>query len=250
MSLTEVDCRRVFRISEQEERTVNRRRWICAATALLVSGCVASDSNDPAQAPAIKPIDARFVEELLAIANEYEAWEKVDENPAEAALDCRAPSTYAGLPRLSDSGDSKTHGRKLYYLHARNKSAYLAVGEAAQTAQAIVKQAWHAREVGTAPDSAWNAVPVESEDGRGLVFAAVDEGRLFVPGEQASLFIMFRPTDKSGSFPDEATDDGWIYGTVRPDGKTVSSCGLVRSCMGCHQSAPHGRLYGLKVVRG
>jgi hypothetical protein len=42
-----------------------------------------------------------------------------------------------------------------------------------------------------------------------------------------------------------ATDDGWVYGTLTPDGKTVTGVGRLENCMGCHQKAPHGRLFGL-----
>ncbi len=44
----------------------------------------------------------------------------------------------------------------------------------------------------------------------------------------------------------EAADEGWGYGTISVDRKTVSSAGRVASCMRCHDSAPHGRLFGLK----
>jgi hypothetical protein len=38
---------------------------------------------------------------------------------------------------------------------------------------------------------------------------------------------------------------GWIYGTVTPDGKTVTSAGKVESCMKCHEEAKGDRLFGL-----
>ena len=41
------------------------------------------------------------------------------------------------------------------------------------------------------------------------------------------------------------TDEGWVYGTVTPDGQQVTSAGRVESCMMCHQGAPHDRLFGL-----
>jgi hypothetical protein len=41
------------------------------------------------------------------------------------------------------------------------------------------------------------------------------------------------------------TDEGWVYGTVTPDGKDVTCAGRVASCMGCHADAPHDRLFGL-----
>ena len=40
------------------------------------------------------------------------------------------------------------------------------------------------------------------------------------------------------------TDAGWVYGTATPGGE-VTSAGRVASCMGCHVSAPHERLFGL-----
>jgi len=42
------------------------------------------------------------------------------------------------------------------------------------------------------------------------------------------------------------TDDGFVYGTVTPDNKRVTSAGRVARCMGCHDNAPHERLFGLK----
>ncbi len=41
------------------------------------------------------------------------------------------------------------------------------------------------------------------------------------------------------------TDDGWVYGTVTADGKTVTSAGLVESCMSCHREAPRDRCFGI-----
>ena len=65
-------------------------------------------------------------------------------------------------------------------------------------------------------------------------FAVVD-GK---PGDPTGLFVM----TKVGG---EGTDAGWIYGTIGPEG-TVTSAGLVATCMGCHVDAPHDRLFGLK----
>jgi hypothetical protein len=55
----------------------------------------------------------------------------------------------------------------------------------------------------------------------------------------AGLFIMTKlKPDAPG------TDEGWVYGTVAPDGKTVTSAGRVESCMNCHRDAKHDRLFG------
>src|SRR5436190_351218 len=65
--------------------------------------------------------------------------------------------------------------------------------------------------------------------------------KLFKATKQADLFIMFKLDPKT-----PGTDNGWVYGTVTPDGKTVTSAGRVESCMKCHQDAKADRLFGLR----
>jgi hypothetical protein len=43
----------------------------------------------------------------------------------------------------------------------------------------------------------------------------------------------------------DGTDAGWIYGTIAQSGE-VTSAGRVASCIGCHEDAPHDRLFGPK----
>ncbi len=62
------------------------------------------------------------------------------------------------------------------------------------------------------------------------------DGKTYRMGAPAGLFVVMK-TD--AGTPD--TDDGWIYGTSDENG-TVTSVGRVKSCMGCHQSAPEGRI--------
>jgi hypothetical protein len=40
------------------------------------------------------------------------------------------------------------------------------------------------------------------------------------------------------------TDEGWVYGMMGDDLKTVTSVGKVSSCIECHEEAPHDRLFG------
>ena len=55
------------------------------------------------------------------------------------------------------------------------------------------------------------------------------------------------------------TDNGWVYGTVTPSNETsangttgekgqfkVTSAGKIASCIACHESAEHDRVFGLK----
>ena len=55
-----------------------------------------------------------------------------------------------------------------------------------------------------------------------------------------SLFIMFKVDPAN-----DASDNGWVYGTVSADGKTVTSSGKVEQCMVCHVDAGDDRLFGL-----
>ncbi len=62
----------------------------------------------------------------------------------------------------------------------------------------------------------------------------------FVPGEPLGLFVMLRLRGRPSG-----TDDGWVYGTLAADRATVTASGALAACMGCHASAPKGRLFGL-----
>ena len=60
------------------------------------------------------------------------------------------------------------------------------------------------------------------------------------PSRKADLFIMYKVDPAT-----PGADRGWVYGTVTPDGKKVTSAGRVESCMKCHKDAPHDGLFGL-----
>jgi hypothetical protein len=101
----------------------------------------------------------------------------------------------------------------LYYLYARNREAYRLIHELPQpVGQVIVKESW---------------IP-----------AATSTFAKPATGARGPLFLMM----KTGE-PD--SDDGWIYATATPDGKSITSWGKLASCMECHQSAKHDRLFGL-----
>ena len=71
----------------------------------------------------------------------------------------------------------------------------------------------------------------------------IKDDKVFKAGKQSDLFIMLKLDRKTPN-----TDDGWVYGTVTPDAKTVTSAGKVASCMKCHVEAKADRLFGLAVV--
>jgi hypothetical protein len=168
---------------------------------ILSGGCATAHAPAPVQDP-----------RLLELAQSYAKYGRVDDVARLAPTLCRAPTPEP--PRLSSSRDLETHGRKLYYLFAKNREAYLHARELAQPAgQVIVKEAW---------------VP-----------AAASTMQHPITGARGALFLMMKTGEAD-------SDEGWIYATFTPDGKTVTASGKLASCMECHQAAPHDRLFGLK----
>jgi hypothetical protein len=193
----------------------------------------------------------------LKIAQTYETYGRVDDQARWAPFMCDMPRP-AGV-RFSASRDVKTHGQKLYSVFAFSRNPYLTLPKSGQPiGQVIVKQAWVPREVKD-PEKPRQAVirqvrqpaRVKKGDDRGPAKADFflpyvrKDGRLFRADKQAALFIMYKMDTKN-----RETDQGWVYGTVTPDGKTVTSAGKVASCMKCHQKAAHDRLFGVPWAAG
>lgn len=160
----------------------------------------------------------------LAVADVYLAWGRVDDYQRWAPLDCVLPP--ASAPQ-GDLGARAPHGRKVYYLYALDRAAYLEHRDVPR--QVVVKESW-------APEE----VPVDEAISAGYPAqcAAQHDGRCVQPGEFRGLFVMMR----GEATPD--TDAGWTYATVDPRGEVTAS-GRVAQCMGCHEDAPHGRLFGI-----
>jgi hypothetical protein len=135
------------------------------------------------------------IEEAL----QYKSYGRVDDASRWAPMDCEPPP-----PLKSQSRDPETHGRKLYYLFAKDREAYRIARDRDQpVGQVIVKESW-------------------------------------IPGtkQQGPLFLMM----KTGE-PD--SDEGWIYATATPDGKTITARGKLASCMECHHGAKRDRLFAV-----
>src|SRR5688572_28079776 len=94
------------------------------AALLLLGACATAD--DP---------------KLLDATRNYAAYGKVDNADRWAVTDCRAPEPAP--PRVSASRDLETHGRKLYYLFAKDREAYRLAKEFSQPqGQVVVKESW------------------------------------------------------------------------------------------------------------
>jgi hypothetical protein len=203
-----------------------------------------------------------FHRELKRAATDYFSWARVDDEARWAPFLCRAPKAGQAYP--STSNDATTHGQKLYSLFAKDRDAYVAIArtKVARPGQVVVKQSWLPEEVTGKdadavrehldhPSAFIKKVPVVvtprpqgtaetpwSPDDHFFPYAAKD-GRVYKAAKQADLFVMMKLAPAT---PD--TDAGWVYGTVTPDGKTVTSAGRIASCMKCHAEAKHDRLFG------
>lgn len=173
--------------------------------------------------------DARYQKQMLDVAAGYYKYQKYDDNLRRAPWLCAMPPPSG--PKLSKSKDAGTHGQKVYYVYAKDMASYIN-NQKAPDDQVLVKESFLPLPV--------PSVPLAGDpDAKPFL----GEGEKYKAGEKHGLFIMMRL--KPGSPGYEDTDDGWIYGTVTADGKTVTSAGKVQSCMGCHLQAPHGRLFGV-----
>ncbi|MEO8706185.1 MAG: hypothetical protein ABI867_39510 [Kofleriaceae bacterium] len=189
----------------------------------------------PAIAPPANPdVDARFVAKIREAAAPYRSWKRVDEQPRVAPTDCAMPSMPSlGYIHMSEAADAP-HGKKLYYLWASNGAAYRYPDKPMANGFTIVKESYEATPMPAAPergDSGTGAPPLHDK-------LKVGDGWL-TTGAAKGLYVMTKVGEGDG------TDAGWIYGTITTAGE-ITSAGRVASCMGCHDSAPHDRLFGLK----
>lgn len=196
-----------------------------------LAGCLSATDAEVMTEKVQEPNLAQFQARLREIARTYEAYQRVDDELHWAPGLCRQPQP--SHPRLSASTDADTHGRKLYFVFAADRSGYLERDgrTPGMVGQVLVKEAWVPEEVPADTRYDEQATPVRY----------LRQGdRLYHAGTKAGLFILYRLDPGT---PD--TDDGWVYGTVQADGATVTSAGPVRSCMGCHLKALKGRLFGI-----
>src|SRR5262245_61185182 len=184
---------------------------VLLASLLPLGGCAEPDPPTP-------HADSPFHKELLQAARDYKAWGRVDDPMRFGIEDCRMPPPARAA--MSASPDETTHGKKLYSLFAKDRKQYLAVAEkGSAVGQVIVKQSWAAAEV---PDikpgqTDWKRViPTEDVGPGGTHFYpyATKSDKVYKASKPTGLFIMLKLDPKT---PD--TDDGWVYGTVTPDGK-------------------------------
>jgi hypothetical protein len=204
-------------------------------------------------------VASSFEGRLLEVARSYESYGLLEEDIRLTTADCTfQPTQYMhGVTwpehqaKVSSSPESSPHGKKLYFLFVKEPRPREGdkTGSTKQpVGQVVVKEAWVPEEVtglkklvGT--QSIRRKLKVRRVDGwvereLDFNFYAWQGDRLYHAARKAGLFVLFK-TDPGTPH----TDEGWVYGTVTADGKRVTSAGRVESCMGCHQHAPHDRLF-------
>ncbi|MGE3805215.1 MAG: hypothetical protein AB7K24_11135 [Gemmataceae bacterium] len=146
--------------------------------------------------------------------------------------------------RLSQSVDTDTHGKKMYLIYARHKYGHDYAGfhgNPVPVGQIVVKEAWLPEEVtGDGQPRKRIARPAGAGGSHEDIYPyATRNGHEFHAKEVYGLFIMYKLDPET---PD--TDAGWIYGTATAAGSRILSAGKLDSCMKCHATAPHDRLFG------
>jgi hypothetical protein len=204
------------------------------------------------QQPAAAPL-LPFERELLAAARDYRSWKRVSDKANWAPTLCRIAPLAGAQHSRSDDGD--THGRKLYFLFARDADTYvnlpwledtaevLAMTSRQLVGEVVVKQSFVPVEVPR------DSVPKLAANGPGDRVIpedyAVDGEHAFRTGAAAGLYVMLKLDPGT-----PGTDQGWVYGTLTADGSKVTAAGRIASCMECHESAPHERLFGMSPPYG
>lgn len=190
--------------------------------------------------------------QLLEAAKQYRSWTRVSDQARWSPLGCLAP--IPGGVQVSEAPEKSPHGRKLYFIFAKNDADYLRIqypiGMAGDindkfpenvqqpVGQVIVKEAFE-------PVPASKEEADEASKGRNpreLIPPdfAMSENGLVRTGGLSELFIMLR-AEKS----EPGTDQGWVYATVDAS-NVITSVGTIESCMDCHAKAPHDRLFGVQ----
>lgn len=189
----------------------------------------AAAPNAPNQAAKPKRDQATAAQTIKAAAAGYRKWGRVDDRPNLAPALCRQPlpADHGATPQLraSDTDAGSPHGRKLYYLWSSSKHGYINAPDKVPIGFTIVKESFAA-----APDKR----STSAADDRVVV-----DGKPMTIGKPSGLFVMTKVADTAI----EGSDDGWLYGTVAPDG-SVTSAGALKPCIECHQTRK-GRLFGL-----
>lgn len=225
-------------------RTILGTTLTLAAVSLLAFIVLRSESGEQNEDRTKGEVnDKRFHEILLKAAKEYKNYRPFDGTGRWSPALCIAPINQVPGGRFSASKDKSTHGRKIYVLYSNTFTIgknYVQKDKPAKVGTTLVKEAWKPEVMNLEKLKKSQAY----KEYKGQVPTATDDGKVYHATDKLTLFMMCKVDPKTPS-----TDQGWIYGTVSPDGKKVTSAGRVKSCMGCHTKAEHDRRFGLPMTK-
>ncbi|MFK7769393.1 MAG: cytochrome P460 family protein [Mariniblastus sp.] len=165
---------------------------------------------------------------------DYLTYGMVNSAPAVGPEECRAPADEP-RPSFSQADDETAHGKKLYFLFAKDIGHYLTQdGTTHPVGQTLVKESW------TSVEANPNARNMRNHASANRINPRAKVGdKLLQIGERKALFVM---TKLEKDTPE--TDQGWVYGVVEPSTKKIIASGTINSCMQCHEEAKNDRLFG------
>ena len=202
-----------------------------------------ADCRGPGGPPSIHPSESKDQHthgmKLYTVFSTHVNWDKFGM--------ARRP-TYMP-PLLPVDEKSIDHNDPLWYAKLKRKPAPIG--------QVIVKESWIPKEISVEVFTKLNQTafretgPVRTIEekrfgdsifdyGDQLLPFVSQKGKYYQAEKKAGLFIMMKLDPKT-----PGTDEGWVYGTIADDLKTVTSVGKVEKCMKCHQEAINDRLIGL-----
>jgi hypothetical protein len=170
-------------------------------TMCLLSG-VAYGAPTDAEPPRVDP---RYADAIGAAAKGFAAWGRVDHRPNIAPGLCRAPTKadYGASSHVRMSAaEHAPHGKKLYYLWASDKAAYLDPARAVPVGFSIVKESFEAVPVDAdhppadrekpAPGVRWTIPPAP------ITWMITLQGEKLTTGARKDLFVMTKVGDQPG----------------------------------------------------
>ncbi|MGH7131370.1 MAG: hypothetical protein ACREJO_05435 [Phycisphaerales bacterium] len=253
-----------------------------ACIAACESEAPPSPPSPPAvPAPAVAAPSSEFDADIISASREFNQWKRLTRTPQFAPSLCIPHPEYSTMVHMSQSGDSATHGRKIYHLYALDPAAYcdavdmtwMYLPGASSTPppaakmpgirQVLVKDSFHPIDITPQqfkplPGESLASLPVPSTkppEAPAIIRVAditaydtvTPDGR-DIAFERGSRLVTGKPYARfiMIQYAQEraGTDEGWVYASVSPSGDIFQS-GCVASCMHCHTDAPHGRLFGL-----
>lgn len=179
--------------------------------------------------------DPRFHAIIKAVADEYLGYGLVNTQVNEVAVPKVAPELCRTAlpvieaepePRLSGADSDAAHGKKLYFLFAKDIAHYTnRDGSDSPVGQALVKEAWSSKTGNP------NARNLRTHASAVRISPRVKVGdQMLEIGQRTDLFVMVKQAVDA-----DGTDEGWVYGVIDADSRQVKSAGEVASCIACHE---------------